>query len=265
MQTTVTHTILDEIVQAKHEFVEQAKQAVSLHSLQVKATHNPAPRDFLAALRNPGVQLVAEVKRASPSKGLFREELDPVSFASCYAKAGAAAISVLTDTPYFYGSLDDLRNVKQTVPLPVLRKDFLFDPYQVYEARVAGADAVLLIAAILTDQTLSQLYDLVTGLGMSALLEVHNITELHRVLKLSPEIIGINNRDLHTFRVSLDTTAEMIVNIPDSVVTVAESGIKTAQDVNRLRSLGVDAMLVGESIVTASDPAAKIQELLSGG
>lgn len=261
METALTRTILDDIVHHKREEVELLKRSVPLSTVQNQAALAPTPRDFQAALQAPGISLIAEVKRASPSKGLLRSDLDPVQFAVTYEENGAAAISVLTDQRYFQGSLANLRAVRQAVKGPVLRKDFIFDPYQVYEARAAGADAVLLITAILKDDALGNLYRLVNQLGMAALVEVHNAQELYRALKLSPRIVGINNRNLNTFKVSLNTTVNLVALLPQGVVSVAESGIHTAQDVVRLRHLGVDAMLVGESIVTAPDIGLKVLDL----
>ena len=265
MQTVLTQTILDKIVRQKYADVERSKHKVSLEIIRGRAAHAPQPRNFMGALQVPGVQLIAEVKRASPSKGVLQQDLDSVTFATCYAANGAAAISVLTDQPFFKGSLDDLKAVKQAVSLPVLRKDFVFDPYQVYEARAVGADAILLIAAILKDKVMRELYLLINDLGMSALVEVHNADEVNRVLKLSPQIVGINNRDLNTFEVNLGTSENLIPQLPGSVVKVAESGIHTATDIKRLYSIGVDAVLVGESIVTAPNIGAKVRELSSYG
>jgi len=184
-----------------------------------------------------------------------------VKLARAYAANGATAISVLTDARFFQGSLDDLRAVRGAVDVPVLRKDFVVDPYQVYEARAAGADAVLLIVAALDDATLRDLYALIRRLSMTALIEVHNAAELERALLLRPRLIGVNNRDLRTFHVTLDTVAALRPRIPDNVVVVAESGIHTPEDVARLRAIGVDAMLVGEALVTARDVGEKVRQL----
>jgi indole-3-glycerol phosphate synthase len=253
--------ILDEIIAHKREEVALQKQAKSLDAWKAKAGSAPRPHDFLAALRAPGVSLIAEVKKASPSKGLLCPDFDPVKLARAYAANGAAAISVLTDARFFQGSLDDLRAVRQAVDVPVLRKDFVVDPYQVYEARTVGADAVLLIVAALDDATLRDLFALIRHLDMAALIEVHNAAELERALSLHPRLIGVNNRDLRTFHVTLDTTAALRPRIPADVVLVAESGIHTPEDVARLRAIGVNAMLVGEALVTARDVGEKVRQL----
>lgn len=255
-----TGTILDEIISHKHKEVALQKQGKSLGVWKAEAEAAPPPRDFLTALRAPYVSLIAEVKKASPSKGLLCPDFDPVRLARIYAANGAAAISVLTDARFFQGSLDDLRAVRQAVDIPVLRKDFVVDAYQVYEARAAGADAVLLIVAALDDATLRDLYALIRHLGMTALIEVHNTAELERALALHPRLIGVNNRDLRTFHVTLDTTAALRPRVPDGVVLVAESGIHTPEDVARLASLNVNAMLVGEALVTAGDVGEKVRQ-----
>jgi indole-3-glycerol phosphate synthase len=254
-------TILDEILDWKRIEVAQHKQAQSLSVVCDAALAAPPPRDLAAALRAAGVSLIAEIKRASPSRGLLHPDLDPAAQATAYEAHGAAAISVLTDERFFQGTLDDLRAVRQAVDLPVLRKEFVLEPYQVYQARAAGADAVLLIVAALDDANLRSLYDLVYELGMSALVEVHDEIELERALALCPRILGINNRNLHTFEVSLDITARLSQAVPPDTVLVAESGIHAAADVERLADLGVHGMLVGESLVRAPDVGAKIREL----
>lgn len=258
-------TILDEIVRWKRHEVERNKSIVPLQDVCARAKQSLPPRDLVAALCKPGVSLIAEIKRASPSKGLLRPDLDAVALAGEYADQGAAAISVLTDERYFQGSLDDLRAVRQSVGLPVLRKDFVLDPYQVYEARAAGADALLLIVAALDDDELKVLSRLAHKLGMAALVEVHDGAELARALRVDlasdRRIIGVNNRNLHTFEVDLETTARLRPLIPAGVVLVAESGIHDRANVARLADIGVDAMLVGEALVQAKDVRQKIQEL----
>jgi indole-3-glycerol phosphate synthase len=258
-----TGTILDQIVECKYKEVAAAKQAGSVAALQRQASMAPPPRDMVSALARPGVSLIAEVKRASPSKGVLCPDLDPASLASIYEAGGAAAISVLTDKRFFQGSLDDLRAVRQHAGLPVLRKDFVIDPYQVVEARAAGADAVLLIVAVLSDGDLASLYRLARELGMAALVEVHDEAELARALAIGPRIVGINNRDLRTFHVNLETTARLRARVPKDVVLVAESGVHTPADVARLSAIGADAMLIGEALVRAPDVGQKIRELLS--
>ncbi len=256
-------TILDDIFAHKRVEVAERKRTLPPEAVQAQAAGAPPPRDFIAALRGTPSHpaLIAEIKRASPSRGLLCPGLDPVRLARVYQENGAAAISILTDERFFQGSLDHLRAVRRAVDLPLLRKDFIFDPYQVYEARAAGADAVLLIAAMLSDGDLCRLHELIGELGMAALVEVHDEAELERVLRLGPRLVGINNRDLRTFKVDIETTARLRSLVPAEVTLVAESGIHTPADVTRLAELGVDAMLVGESLVTASDVAAKIHEL----
>jgi indole-3-glycerol phosphate synthase len=206
--------------------------------------------------------LIAEIKRASPSKGSLRPDLDPVALAREYERCGAAAISVLTDEQFFQGSLDDLRVVRKKVNLPVLRKDFVLDPYQVYQARAAGADAILLIVAALSDDALQTLHRLSADLGMAALVEVHNVAELERALKIGPRIVGVNNRDLRTFEVDLETTARLRPLLAAGVTLVSESGIQSQADVARIESFGADAILVGEALVRAQDVGGKIEELM---
>ncbi|MDQ7028351.1 MAG: indole-3-glycerol phosphate synthase TrpC [Ardenticatenia bacterium] len=258
-------TILERIVRWKHGEIERHKQRRPPELVRAEAAIAPRPRDLEAALQAPGVALIAEVKRASPSKGLLRHQFDPVELATVYEANGAAAISVLTDQHFFQGNVDHLRAVRRAVSVPVLRKDFILDPYQVYEARAAGADAVLLIVAVLGDTTLAHLHALARELGMAVLVEVHNENELERALSISPTLIGINNRDLRTFHVDLNTTARLCPLIPAGTLVVAESGIHSAADVRHLAEMGVDAILVGEAIVRAKDVAAKVQELASAG
>jgi indole-3-glycerol phosphate synthase len=212
------------------------------------------PRGFIGALRKDTVALIAEVKKASPSKGVLIEDFDPVRIGKTYADNGAAAISVLTDEPFFQGHLDYMRAVRAATTVPVLRKDFIIDDYQVYEGRASGADAMLLIAATLDDAQLADLHATITGLGMAALVEVHEEAEMERALKLGARLIGINNRDLRTFDVDLATTARRAPLVPEEVVLVAESGIRDADDVRRMGELGAHAVLVGESLVRAHGP-----------
>ena len=261
---TESGTILDGILHWKRIEVDRAKRTRTIEDVRRGLAEAPAPRDLVAALRVPGVSLIAEIKRASPSKGLIRADLDAVTLAREYEISGAAAISVLTDRRFFQGDLDDLRTVRKHVGLPVLRKDFILDSYQVYEARAAGADALLLITAALGDDELLGLYQLTRALGMCALVEVHSEAELERALQVGPDIIGVNNRDLRTFRVDLETTARLRPLVPADVILVAESGVHTQDDVARLAEIGADAMLVGESLVRAPDTARKVRELLAG-
>lgn len=265
-------TILDEIVRHKRLMeLPKTKEKVSPATVQAQAVLAPEGRDFVAALKAaPGVALIAEVKRASPSKGLLRNQFDHVELATEYCRHGAAAISVLTDGKYFQGSLSfipDIQNAlaplrrKQKVACPVLRKEFIVDPYQVYEAKVAGADALLLIAACLTDTELAKLLQVTHEVGMTALVEVHNKTELERVLPLEPRLIGVNNRNLHDFSVDLNTCIELRQDVPADICFVAESGIHSRADVQRLVKEGVDAILVGEALVKQKNVAHKVREL----
>jgi indole-3-glycerol phosphate synthase len=255
-------TILDEIIRWKRVEIARDRSVVPLEAVRAEVECAPTPRDFAATLRAPGVRLIAEVKRASPSKGLLRPDLDPVALACEYEANGAAAVSVLTDEAYFQGSLEHLRAVRQSTSLPVLRKDFTLDPYQVYQARAAGADAILLIVAALNDGDLQALHRLAGALRMATLVEVHNEVELGRALRVSPHIIGVNNRDLRTFEVSLETTARLRPLVPSDVTLVSESGVHSRADVSRLAAIGADAMLVGEALVRAPDVGAKVRELI---
>lgn len=260
-------TILDEIFRHKQSEVTREKLHTSQEELQKQAEGAPRPLDFAGELRRQAAAsgvpaLIAEIKRRSPSKGVLIEAFDPRTLAHKYVQNGASAISVLTDQHYFGGSLEDLRLVAaQADRLPVLRKDFIFDAYQVFQARAAGADALLLIAAMLTDEQLRELSLLTDRLGMQALIEVHNREELERVLALEPRLVGINNRDLHTFKVSLATTQQLSALVPGEITLVAESGVHSAHDVRQLGEWGAQAVLVGEALVTAPNTAAKVREL----
>lgn len=268
-------TILDRIVDYKRtEEVPGRMRDLPLEAVQVRAADAPAPRDFIAVLRSaPGVSLIAEVKRASPSKGVLRTDFDPIQLATTYAANGAACLSVLTDEPYFQGNLAYLTQIRQRLSsdstgsdrfelVPMLRKDFILHPYQVYEACAAGADALLLVAAILSDAELGELLSLTRSLGMEALVEIHSEEELGRVLPLAPRLVGVNNRDLRDFSVDLNTCLKLRSLVPSEICFVAESGIHTRADVARLAEAGVDAMLVGEALVTAPDVGTKVRELV---
>lgn len=254
--------ILDEIIASTWKLLEVRKYQRSLSDLDCAVLNQQPPRDFAAALSGPGISLIAEIKRASPSKGPLAPDLDAVSLAQIYEKSGASAISVLTEPQYFKGGLADLESVREHVGIPVLRKDFIVDPYQVWEARASGADAVLLIAAALPMSDLSRLFQAIQDLAMTPLIEVHNRQELEYVLELQPKVIGINNRNLANFHVSLETTLQLRSAVPEDVVLVSESGIHFREDVEALNAAGVNAILVGESLVTSVDPAVKIKELL---
>ena len=257
-------TVLDRIVANKRDEIAFAKTRRDLQSLIEGATHGPEVRDFLLALQGHDyVRLIAEVKRASPSKGMIRPQFDPTDIALAYESGGAAAISVLTDEPFFQGRLDYLTSIRNAVTIPVLRKDFILDEYQVYEARVAGADAVLLIAECLEGDELQRLYDLVQGLGMTALIELYHPVHLERVLATGTKLVGVNNRDLHTFAVELDHVIQLRKQIPSDVTVVAESGIFTAADVEKIHLANIQAMLVGESLMRQSDIRQATINLLS--
>ncbi len=260
-------TILDTIFATKLLEVQQRSRITPLAEMRRRAEAAPPALGFRAALHRPAgkaaLRLIAEIKRASPSRGILSQDFNPLRLATIYRDCGAAAISVLTDEKYFQGSLAILEAVAALPGRPpLLRKDFLYDPYQVYEARAAGADAVLLIAAYLDPAQLIDLNVLARELGMAALVEVHCEAELDAALVCCPALIGINNRDLHTFTVSLDPCLRLRPSIPAGTVTVAESGIHTRRDVERLEQVGFDAVLVGEKLVTAPDPAAAIRDLL---
>jgi len=255
--------ILDDIVRAKAEELARGKQNIPLSELEALSSKKPPPLDFASALRGNEVRLIAEVKKASPSKGLICPDLDPVRLVKTYADNGAAAISVLTESRYFQGSLEHLAAIrKELEKIPLLRKDFIFDPYQVYESRTYGADALLLIVSILSNEQLKELLSLSHRLGMQCLVEVHNEAELESALLSGARIIGINNRNLGSFAVDLSTTKRLRPLVPPDRIVVSESGIRNRADVQSLREWGVDAVLVGEALVTASDVAAKMRELL---
>lgn len=247
-------TILDKIVATTQQTVARAKAERPLAGVQTAANHAPPPRDFAAALAAGNtVQLIAEVKQASPSAGIIREPFDPVEIARAYADAGAACISVLTDQPYFQGDLEYLRAIRHEVSVPLLRKDFIIDPYQVYEARAAGADAILLIAECLSPSQLKSLHDLAGQLGMATLIELYEPENLPDVLATGGRIVGVNNRDLRTFKTDLDHTLRLGASIPADRLVVGESGIRTRQDVEHLGQHGVKAILVGESLMRQAD------------
>ncbi len=257
--------ILDEIAAATRRQLEQIKRAVPLDKLKKQAKGQPPPRDLASSLRGEGIKLIAEVKKASPSRGVIRADFSPVQIARTYAENGAAAISVLTETGYFQGSLNHLKNIREALAEkcpPLLRKDFILDPYQIYQSRAYGADSLLLIVAILTPEKLKTLLNLSHELGMSCLVEVHHEAELETALKSGARIIGINNRDLTTFKVDLTTTERLRPLIPVDRIVVSESGIKTRGDIARLKLLGVNAVLIGEALMSAPDIAASMKELL---
>jgi indole-3-glycerol phosphate synthase len=245
-------TILDEIVAHKRRELAQAKAATPESDLEARCERLPPGRGFAARLVTPGqVEVIAEVKRASPSAGVLRADFDPVAIAREYAAHGAAAISVLTDERFFQGSLQTLRLVRAAVAVPLLRKDFIVDYYQLLEARAAGADAVLLIAEVLPGEQLASLHHAARALGLEVLVELHDEDQLPRVLDVGPQMVGINNRDLRTFDVRLDHTLRLAERVPDEIILVSESGIRSQADLQRLGQAGVDAVLVGETLMRA--------------
>jgi len=258
-------TVLERIVQTKRTEVAQAKVERPIESILQDIEHAPPTRNFLAALNGfPMIRLIAEVKKASPSKGVLREDFDPVAIAKAYEAGGAACLSVLTDEDYFQGSLDYLTAIRQHVQLPLLRKDFIVDEYQIAEARLAGADAVLLIAECLSPEELKRLYSRTRELGMHALIEFYEPANLPAVLATGCRLIGVNNRDLHTFEVDLQHTIRMRLQIPMDVCMVGESGIFTHDDAALMLSSGVQAILVGESLMRQSDIKQAVKNLLGG-
>ncbi len=259
MRYVETGTILDKIMAHKLREINITRAAVSFAEVRKAAALAPPPLDVIEALTRDTVALIAEVKRASPSKGVLMEPFFPVDLARTYTNNGAAMISVLTDSRFFRGELAYLQRIRRVVEIPLLRKEFMLDPYQVYEARGAGADAILLIVAALEDAQLAQLHTLATDLGMTPLVEVHNEAELERALKLNPTLIGVNNRDLKTFKVDMETTGRIANLVPKGVTLVAESGMKSAADVQRMGQLGAHAVLIGEGLVTARDIAATVK------
>jgi len=254
--------MLDKIVKLKQEEVRQRKQSRPLSTLEERITEQPTPLDFAAAIKGESIRLIAEVKRGSPSRGVLCPDFDPINLAKEYAQGGAAVISVLTEVNHFGGRLEYLNAIRRVTTLPLLRKDFIFDPYQVYESRAYGADALLLITAILSQEQLNELLSLSHQLGLHCLVEVHNEAELDRAVSSGARIIGINNRDLTTFAIDLDTTRRLRSLIPAPKIVVSESGIKSRRDVEQLVEWGVDALLVGEALVTVIDIQARIRELM---
>jgi indole-3-glycerol phosphate synthase len=258
-----TDTFLDKILAHKVEENAECMRQRPLPVLHEMITQLPLPRDFTAALRRETVALIAEVKKASPSKGVLIADFDPVRIATTYAQNGAAAISVLADERFFQGHMRYLQQVRAAVDVPLLCKEFVIDPYQVTEARAFGADAVLLIVAALADSQLADLHSLILEQGMTPLVEVHTEAELERALKIGSRLIGINNRDLKTFQVDLETTTRLAQRVPEDFTLVAESGIMNAEDVYRMGQLGAHAVLVGESLVKSGDMGAAVRAFSS--
>lgn len=256
--------ILNEILQNKREELETKNKKMPLEILKEKILSLEVERDFEGVLKAPGLSLIAEIKKASPSRGVMREDFDPVELARIYTKSGVSAVSVLTDSRYFQGSLDDLRKVRAETSLPILRKDFILEAYQVYESKVYGADALLLISSILEGRELRKLTELCHKLGLCALVEIRSEEDLKKALKAGAQVIGMNNRDLKTFQVDISATERLIKEIPREKVIVSESGISTREDVVWLKGLGVDAILVGEVLMRSKNIKVKIAELWKG-
>lgn len=255
--------ILEEIVCHKRADLEVCRRRVPLAALQQRELYAQARRGFRRALDTGTRAVIAEVKKASPSKGIIRADFDPVWIAARYAACGARAVSVLTEERYFQGSLEYLESIRDAVDVPLLRKDFLFDSYQLHEARAYGADAILLIVAMLADTQLRELADEAAQLGLDALVEVHDHDELERALAMGAGVVGINNRNLHTFHVSLTTTESLVPYLPSGVLVVSESGIDTTDDIARLERAGVHCFLIGEALMRAADPGARLSALLA--
>ena len=259
--------ILNRILATKQREIIERKQQTSVDELRQQANHVSPPRGFVAALRRRvergGAAVIAEIKKASPSKGVIREDFDVVSIAKSYQDGGASCLSVLTDHEYFQGHETYLTSARSACSLPVIRKDFIVDPYQITEARAIGADCVLLIVAALSDETLKNLYNEAQAQGMDVLVEVHDGDELERALELGLELVGINNRNLRTFETSLDTTIELLSRVPDECLVITESGIHTREDIGLMRDHNVHAFLIGEAFMRAVDPGQALAELFA--
>lgn len=257
-------TILTEILENKTIEVKASKNSLPLELIKEQIDTALPARNFFDAIKPNGeLKIISEVKHASPSKGIFREDFDPVEIAKSYSAGGASAISVLTDEKYFKGSLSYLKNIRENVQTPLLRKDFIVDPYQVYEARLFGADALLLIVAALDQASLTQLLELTHSLQMNAVVEVHDGEELDRALDADAKIIGINNRDLRTFDVDLNVSINLSKRVPEDRIVIAESGIGSIDDVDTLRAEGVHVFLIGETFMKVPDPGQKLNELIN--
>ena len=257
--------MLEGVLANKRREIEVLRTQTSASSLAAIIAQLPPARDFRSAIKaQPGIAIIAEIKHKSPSRGILNSSFDPAMLANSYQQAGARAVSVLTDAEYFGGSLDDLRAVRRSVNLPILQKDFILDELQLFEARAVGADAVLLIVAALSRKVLSSLYNKAIELGLQALVEVHSESEAQLAIDVGADIIGINNRDLHTFNVSLEVTARIAPLLPSHVTIVSESGIRTNENLDLVRRFGVHAALVGQSLVTSADPGTKLRQLIGG-
>jgi len=262
-----TPTILKKILDRKHEEIAERSAVTSVAQLIEKAQSAPSPRGFAAALAAKIAAgqsaVIAEIKKASPSRGVIREDFDPAAIAESYEQGGAACLSVLTDVDFFQGADEYLRMAREATQLPVIRKDFIIDDYQVYEARAMGADCILLIVSALTEQQLTHLHDLAQSLGMDVLIEVHDGAELDVALKLDNQMVGINNRNLHSFEVSLDNTYQLLDKIPAGKIVITESGIHSAEDVAAMRARNVNSFLVGEAFMRSERPGERLAELFN--
>ena len=257
--------ILDEIVARRKEQLEREISNISREMMKDKAKNANFPViSFKNAIKKDNLSVICEVKKASPSKGLIRPDFHPVEIAKEYEKAGANAISCLTEEFYFKGSSEFLSSIRKEVNIPILRKDFIFDDYQIYEAKAIGANAILLIAAILSTEQMSEFQELAHSLNLQCLVEVHNQEELEKVLKFTPDVIGINNRNLKTFEVDLNTTEKVRKNVPRETILVSESGIKDNNDMKMVRSLGADAVLIGETLMRSDDITSTLHQLREG-
>ena len=260
-----TPDILKDIVELKRARVEERKKSLSMLELESLISKADQPLNFSGRLMGEGIRVIAEVKRASPSKGVFKEGLDAANLARAYAENGAAAISVLTNEDHFKGSIDDMAAAHSavfTLGVPVLRKEFIFDPYQIYEARAFGADAILLIVSMLDEQQIKEFMGIASSIWIQCLVEVHNELELEKAVKCNADIIGINNRNLHTFDTTLETTERLAPLVPYGNIIVSESGISDREDVKRVESAGAKAILVGESLVRSADPGKALRTLV---
>jgi indole-3-glycerol phosphate synthase len=255
-------TILNRIIESRRAEVARRRRILPEAMLRVAAGKADAPRDFCGALAREKINVIAEIKKASPSAGVLRHDFDAVALARAFEQAGAAALSVLTEEENFQGALAHLRDARAAVSLPVLRKDFIVDPWQVWEARAASADSFLLIAAALDEAALAKLLALGRELGMEALVEVHTAEELRRVLAAGARIVGVNNRNLHTLEVRLETSLELVEMIPDDRIAVSESGLRSAEDLRKLRAAGFGAFLIGESLMREAEPGATLGRLI---
>jgi indole-3-glycerol phosphate synthase len=261
---TKSGTVLSRIIESRRAEVARRKRIMPEPVLRIAAGRADAPRDFAGALSRDRVNVIAEIKKASPSAGVLRRDFEPAALARGFEGAGAAALSVLTEEENFQGALAHLRDARAAVGLPVLRKDFIVDTWQVWEARAANADSFLLIAAALDDTALASLLALGRELGMEALVEVHTPEELERVLAAGARIVGVNNRNLHTLEVRVETSLELVEMIPQDCIAVSESGLRSAEDLRKLRAAGFDAFLIGESLMREADPGPALQRLIDG-